>query len=630
MPTDSNQRHNGPFHRASLSVGMTPAPGHRDTGRLDESIDGVFTPGLPRRQKVVLVMDLVESVRLMAAHEAEVVQRWHGFVQHARAHVLPRHRGRHVKSLGDGLLAEFDSAPEAVGAAHELHHFFDDANAALPPDQRFHLRAGLNAAQIYIDSVDVYGTGVNLAARVASLAGPGETIVTTEVRDELTDGLDGELCDMGECYLKHVPDPVRVWRVGDAGAQPLLTPAAEQPGTLLPGIAVIPFAARSNAPEHFAVGELVADAVISLLSRSPYLRVISRLSCTAFRQRDAALEEVSQRLGAQFVLSGSYVVFGSAGGGKLLITTELSDARSGRLVWTERFNTEVGDLLQAESECAHRIALAASSAILNAETEKARMQPVATLSAYSLQLSAISLMHRSPVADFEKGRELLLALGERHPRASEVRAWLAKWHVLRVIRGISANPADDARYAMDACRQALDLAPDNPLALAVRGYALSQVMGDQEGARTDIDRALALAPNEVHAWLYRSVRNGHIGLTSEAVDSAVKARALSPLDPHAYFLLTVLASAYAANRQYGLAIDSANMALRLDTQHPPTLRILMLSQWESGDVDGANATLQKLVAVSPGLTVHSYMRMGKSQSRRRFVAALRGLNVPER
>ena len=610
---------------------MTPSPPPPDTGPVQKLTDDALAFDLPRRQKVVLVMDLVESVRLMAAHEAAVVQRWHGFVQHARAHVLPRHHGRHVKSLGDGLLAEFDSAPEAVSAAQELHHFFDDSNAALPPDQRFHLRAGLNAAQIYIDSVDVYGAGVNLAARVASLAGPGETIVTTEVRDELTDGLDGELRDMGECYLKHVPEPVRVWRVGDAGAQPVLTPAADQPGTLLPGIAVIPFAARSNAPEHFAVGELVADAVISLLGRSQHLRVISRLSCSAFRQRDAALGEVSQRLGAQFVLSGSYVVFGSAGGGKLLITAELCDARSGRLVWTERFNAEVGDLLQAESECAHRIALAASSAILNAETDKARVQPVATLSAYSLQLSAINLMHRSPVADFEKGRELLLALGERQPRASEVRAWLAKWHVLRVIRGISANPADDARHAMDACRLALDLAPENPLALAVRGYALSQVMGDQEGAQRDIDRALQLAPNEAHAWLYQSVWNTHIHRHAAAVTCALQARVLSPLDPHAYFLETVLASAYAANEQYEHAINSATASLRLDHAHPPSLRTLMLSQFESGDKEGARATMTQLLKASPGLTIQSYTSMGNADSpvRKRVVDVFRHLGLPD-
>ena len=610
---------------------MTPSADPADTGPPGALTDEALFADLPRRQKVVLVMDLVESVRLMAANEAAVVQRWHAFVQHARGHVLPRHHGRHVKSLGDGLLAEFDSAPEAVRAAHELHHFFDDTNAALPPEQRFHLRAGLNAAQIYIDSVDVYGAGVNLAARVASLAGPGETIVTTEVRDDLTDGLDGELRDMGECYLKHVPEPIRVWRVGDAGAQPLLTPASEQPGTLLPGIAVIPFAARSNTPEHFAVGELVADAVISLLGRSPHLRVISRLSCSAFRQRDAALGEVSQRLGAQFVLSGSYVVFGSAGGGKLLITAELCDARSGRLVWTERFNAEVGDLLQAESECAHRIALAASSAILNAETEKARVQPVATLSAYSLQLSAINLMHRSPVAEFEKGRELLLALAERQPRASEVRAWLAKWHVLRVIRGISANPADDARHAMDACRQALDLAPENPLALAVRGYALSQVMGDQEGARRDIDHALALAPNELHGWLYRSVWSSHIGNAADAVKDALKAKTLSPLDPHAYFIETVLASCYAANREHDMAIRHATDSLRLDAAHVPTLRSLLYAQWERGRTAEARATLSQLQLLMPGLTIAGYQSMGSALSpiRQRVVAALRGLGVPE-
>ena len=609
---------------------MTPSKPTPDTGPVQDLTDDALAFDLPRRQKVVLVMDLVESVRLMAANETAVVQRWHGFVQHARGHVLPRHHGRHVKSLGDGLLAEFDSASEAVGAAHELHHFFDDTNAALPPEQRFHLRAGLNAAQIYIDSVDVYGAGVNLAARVASLAGPGETIVTSQVRDDLTDGLDGELRDMGECYLKHVPEPVRVWRVGDASAQPLLTPASEQPGTLLPGIAVIPFAARSNTPEHFAVGELVADAVISLLGRSPHLRVISRLSCSAFRQRDAALGEVSQRLGAQFVLSGSYVVFGSAGGGKLLITAELCDARSGRLVWTERFNAEVGDLLQAESECAHRIALAASSAILNAETDKARLQPVATLSAYSLQLSAINLMHRSPVAEFEKGRELLLALAERQPRASEVRAWLAKWHVLRVIRGISANPADDARHAMDACRQALDLAPENPLALAVRGYALSQVMGDQEGAQRDIDRALELAPNQVHAWAYLSVWNCHADRSDDAVACALKARILSPLDPHAYFLETVLANAYAVDRRYPEATESAVRALRLDREHPPTLRALLLSQFESEDLAGARTTLKQLLRITPGLTLNAYRAMGNPHSamRRRVISALEALGLP--
>ena len=577
-------------------------------------------------------MDLVESVRLMAANESSAVQRWHAFVQHARGHVLPRHHGRHVKSLGDGLLAEFDSGPEALRAATALHGYFNESNLVAPSDQQFHLRAGLNAAEVYVDSIDIYGAGVNLAARVAALAGPDETVVTAEVRDLLTDGLDGEVHDMGECYLKHVPDPVRVWRVGATGPKPQLTPVHEHSGALLPAIAVIPFAARSNEPEHYAVGELVAEAVIGLLSRSPHLRVISRLSCTAFRQRDASLAEVGNPLGAQFVLSGSYLVVGTAGTGKLVITAELSEVRTSRVVWTERFNAEVGDLLQAESECAHRIALAASNAILSAETAKARVQPVATLSAYSLQLSAINLMHRSHVPDFEKGRDLLQALCERQPRASEVRAWLAKWHVLRVIRGISSAPAEDARRAMDACREALELAPDNPLALAVRGYALSQLMGDQDGAEKDIDQALSRAPNEVHAWLYRSVWSGHIGASGAAVQYALKARSLSPLDPHAYFVETVLATAYAADFQHENAIRVADTALRQDRLHPPALRALLLSQFEIGATADAQKTLATLLEATPGLTLASYRGIGSvlSPVRQRVALALRALGLPDR
>ena len=155
------------------------------------------TPPLPQqRHKVVLVIDLVESVRLMAANEAAVVGHWHRFMQHAQAVVLPQWRGRLVKSLGDGLLAEFSSASDAVRAALDLHRFFDTVNTALPHDQQLHLRAGLNGTHLYVDARDVYGHGVNLAARVASLAGPGETVVTANIRDGIVDGVDGELDDI--------------------------------------------------------------------------------------------------------------------------------------------------------------------------------------------------------------------------------------------------------------------------------------------------------------------------------------------------------------------------------------------------------------------------------------------------
>ena len=367
---------------------MTPTPAIPDPGATGSLNDGAQVPLLLRRWKVVLVMDLVESVRLMAVNEAEVVQRWHSFVQHTRADVLPRHHGRLVKSLGDGLLAEFDNALEALRAATELHRYFGAVNRRLPAQQRFYMREGLNAAEIYIDANDIYGIGVNLAARVADLAGPGETMVTSTIRDLLADDPDVMAEDMGEHLLKHVSEPVRVWRIGSTrlAAECALPHAPMQ--TALPIIAVLPFQARSAAPEQLPIGELIADAVTALLGRSDQLRLISRLSTAALHGPRARARRVGRMLGAQFVLSGSYLVAGSEGDGRLLVSAELCETHSQQVAWTDRFDTQVDDLLQARSKCVRHIVGACALAIFNVEAGKARSPPAAALSVCSLRLGA--------------------------------------------------------------------------------------------------------------------------------------------------------------------------------------------------------------------------------------------------
>ncbi|MDO8449891.1 MAG: hypothetical protein Q7T10_13925 [Rhodoferax sp.] len=586
---------------------------------------------LPISQKVILVIDLVESVRLMSADEAGTVARWHDFVRHAQTHAIPAHQGRLVKSLGDGLMLEFLQARDAVNAAQALHQALSRSNAGLSAALQMHLRAGINASQIYSDQLDIYGAGVNLAARLATLAGPGETVVSASVRDGLTDGLDASIEDLGECYLKHLEAPVRAYRVGVEGTAPVVAARLDYEVALQPTIAVIPFESRSTAPAFDAVGELIADGVIAQLSRSRDFTVISRLSATAFRGRGASLGDIQRCLGANYVLSGTYWVIGNQGGGKLLVTVELAESKTNQIVWLERFHTEVGDLLQSESECVHRIAQATHISILNRETELVRQQPMATLSAYALKLSGIGLMHRSQVADFETARLVLSELTERHRRVADTHAWLAKWHVLRVIRGISATPADDAHHALDACQRALDVQPEHPLALAVKGYALCQMLGQPEQARDCLDRAIALSPNEVHARLYRSVWSSLYGSTSEGVEEAVMAKQLSPFDPHAYFLETILASAYAFNHEYDNAIHAARRSLKLDKNHAPTLRALLLAQVEGEHLEDAQDTLKRLLATTPGLTIGAYKAMGSDESpgRQRVIAALRTLGVPE-
>lgn len=584
-----------------------------------------FSP-FPKFTKVIVVLDVVESVRLMEQDEHGFIQRWHRFVQHVRGQVLPAHDGRMHKSLGDGLMLEFGNARGCVGAAFEMQQWIRELNEALPPAQHMQLRFGAHLAEFVADDYDIYGTDVNLTARVTTLAGPGEIVVTDTLRDQLTEGLDAAIEDLGDCHLKHVAQPVRVYRIGPSGPAPILPPAS-QTAPLQPAIAIIPFDSHGSDPQHFAIGELLADGLIAQLGRTAQLRVISRLSSTAFRGRDTTVPEVSQTLGATFVLSGSYV----AAGDRLLVSAELAEARSSEVVWADRLQGDLRDLLQAESELCHRIASAAHTAVMNLEVQRALMRPLPTLESCSLLLGGIALMHRASSPNFGRAHDVLDALVERHPRSAQARAWLAKWYVLKVVRGMSDTPERDARRAIELTERALQAEPENALALAIQGHALCQLSKDVEGAIRRIDQAIDLSPNDALAWLYKSVWSMMWGSTTESIEQAEVAARLSPIDPMKYYYDMILASGLSIHGEYERAIQLATRSLRANRHHQPTLRVLLHAQFESGRVEEARSTLRLLLDEVPGLTVSSYLGMGgsDSQGRQRLAKALRQLGVPE-
>lgn len=582
---------------------------------------------MTRSTKVLLVMDVVESVRIMEQDQDGFVRRWQQLVEHAEQHVLPLHGGRIVKSLGDGLMLEFASAQGCIKAGFALLHFSDHANDDQPPDRRLHLRMGAHLAEFVVDKHDIYGTDVNLTARLATLAGPREFVVSASLRDHLAAGLDADIEDLGECHLKHVTEPVRAYRVGHAGHAPIVQATDAVPPDFRPTIAVIPFEARSNEPEHFVIGELIADGIIAQLSRSADLRVISRLSTTAFRGRPNAIAEVSSRLAATFVLSGSYI----ASSGKILIMAELADARNAQIIWADRLSGDTMDLLQAQSELLGRIANAASRSLINSEVQQSLTQPLPRLDSGSLLLGGITLMHRSSLRDFDRSRQVLEALLERHNRAAAPRAWLAKWYTMRVIRGMSDKPRQDTELALEQTRRAQDLSSDNALALAIEGYARSQLLGEAEVAQTCIERAIELNPNEPLAWLYKSVWSSMWSSPANAVREAKHAAELSPIDPLKYFFDVILASSLTINGEYDNATEYAKRSLRANHHHQPALRVLLQAQAESGKLDDARDTLKLLLREAPNLTVSNYLSMGSSASatRRRFAEVLRKMGIPE-
>ncbi|WP_332738543.1 adenylate/guanylate cyclase domain-containing protein [Hydrogenophaga sp.] len=590
---------------------MTSSPTPNTLQTPDDTGAGETALPLPQqRHKVVLVMDLVESVRLMAANEAAVVNQWRGFVHHATSTVLPDCKGRMVKSLGDGMLVEFDQPTDAVRAALTLHKYFAPLNDTLPVNQQLFLRAGLNATHLYADENDVYGHGVNLAARVADLAAPGETIITASIFDGIVVGMDAEVEDRGENYLKHWPEPVRTWAVHPVSAGSSAIRAQVPEGTALdfrPSIAVVPFETRSHVTEQFVIGELIADGVIAQLARSPDLRVISRLSTTAFRGRTSSAGEIGRHLEATFVLGGSYVTYGD----KVVIMAQLTDNRREEVIWADRLTGDVRDLMEAQSALLDALCSACSKALLNDVVQRTLVLPLPQLDSNALLLGGITLMHRSTPRDLQRSHQLLEAVVERHKRVATPWAWLAKWHIMQVVQGLSAEPARDFQRAIDTADRALDLEPASSLAMAIKGHALCHLGEDVDASHRLLQEATQSNPNDPMAWLYNSVWSTMWGTPEDSMVEAENALHLSPLDPQKYYFEMMLANSYLATGRLSQAVDLCRSSLAKNRYHLPTLRAMLIAQFEMGLVNEARETFALIMALQPDFTLTKYLAAGR-------------------
>jgi TolB-like protein/tetratricopeptide (TPR) repeat protein len=532
-----------------------------------------------------------------------------------------------VKSLGDGLMAVFDDARAAVQTARALHGLVQIGNDALPPERQMALRIGIHGTHLYADSNDVYGAGVNLAARLATLAGPGETIVSANVRDGLTDGLDAVVEDLGECFLKNVVGPTRVYRVGSAGPHSVVPGRRDFTGALQPTIAVVPFETRSSDSEHFAIGELIADGVIVRLSLGRHFRVISRLSTTSFRGRSSGSGDIHAHLQATYVVTGSYRIVSD----RILVLWELCDVRDDRVVKAGRIAGVVTDLLQFRSEIVEEIACGVHDAIFRLEVDRVQGQPFPTLQSYSMLLAAVHLLHRSSKRDFEASFNLLDHLAQKHPNSIEPRIWQAKWYALRAVQGLTSDRQADARAALACTSFALNAEPTNSFALAMQGFVHCHLSRDYESAAASLTLSVAQNPSETFGHLFNGVTQGLIGDFQAGIESYQLAASTSPLDPAMYLLDSIGAYLHLGAGHHHEAMALAKRSLRQNRMHAHTWRILTIAQAESGQVDDARASLKQLLNVQPELTINKYLADWRAGdlTRRRFAEGLRLAGLTE-
>jgi len=553
-------------------------------------------------------MDVVESVRIMEQDQDDFVRRWQQLVQQAEQKILPLHDGRIVKSLGDGLMLEFANAQGCAKAAFAMQYFSEQANEDVAPTLQMHLRMGGHVASFVADHHDIYGTDVNLTARFCTLAGPNDIVISAELRDRLVPALDADIEDMGECYLKHVEKPIHAYRIAPPGKNPAVVNLPVDVTELRPTIAVIPFTARTSDPDDAVLGEILAEEIIAALSRTPDLNVISRLSTTSLRGRDTSLPQLQSHLNADYVLSGAYRV----AGGQLILVAELIEARTGRAIWGESLRSTVQEVLQGEDRITAEVVTQLGAHVVRTEMQRATSRPMPNLESSTLLLGAISLMHRSTRSEFDRVREMLEYLIDRHRRLPTPRAWLAKWHVLQVTRGLSSGGRDETKRALEQTQRALDVDPDCSLALAIEGFVHCHMLKDLDGAAERYESALSVNPNDSLAWLFSGVLHSFRGEGAQALASSEKALTLSPLDPLLYFYQSLAASAALSAGDYKRVIELATASLRSNRSHTSTYRALAVAQALCGDLVAARKTINALLRLEPSFTVTQFLQRSPS------------------
>lgn len=578
--------------------------------------------GLCWERRAVVLADMVESVRMIRRADADLIVRWCGFVDEVRDVLLPRHSGRLVKSLGDGLLLDFPNVRSAMQAAFALHRIMSVWNAGHPPELQMCLRVGCHVADIAITPLDIYGEGVNLTQRLSALAAPGCTVGSAAWREQLVDGVDVRSEDMGECFVKHIDEPVRAYRLYPPGAcfvQPQAT-LAERTQEWRSGIAVVPFTVTPAGGQEAAAGDLIADGLILQMSLAKHLRVVSRLSSAIFRDRAGSAAEVGQRLGVHYVLSGRCVVRGAAFEG----TWELAESVGESVVEAGRVRVPLAELVEPDCAFILELAQAVHDAVFRIEGQRARLRPLPNLDSYALLLGGIQLMHNSARSDFRRSFELLTHLSELHPRSSEPRLWLAKWYALRAVQGLTPDRAVDARLALDCIARALDTDPENPFARAMEGFVHCHLTQNYERAQHCLAIAVRLNPSESFGHLYQAVIHGLRADFQAGIVSSELARATSPLDPARYLFDSVAAYLHLGAGQLDRAIELARDSLRRNRMHAHTWRALTIAQVERGDLADAQESVRHLMDVQPGLTLQNYLSSGQTDDpvRRRFADAL--------
>ena len=437
-----------------------------------------------RRLAAILAADVAGYSRLMGADEEGTLER---LKAHRRQLIDPKiaeHRGRIVKTTGDGLLIEFASVVDAVRCAVEVQRAMAERNAEVSEATRIEFRIGINLGDVIRDGRDIFGDGVNIAARLEALAEPGGICVSRVVHDQVRDKLDLVFEDIGEQQFKNIARPVHVWRIRP-GAKPAVSASLPLALPDKPSIAVLPFANLSGDPEQEYFADGMAEEIITALSRIRWLFVIARNSSFTYKGQAVDVKQVGRELGVLYVLEGSV----RKGGNRVRITAQLIEAKSGAHLWADRFDGSLEDVFDLQDKVAVSVAGIIEPALQRAEMRRSAERPTTDLSAYDLYLRALAIHFPASKESVSKALSLLEQAITIDPHYGRALSWAAVClRTLTINRWIDA-PDAGRRKAVEFTRKALQVTDNDPGVLGNAAIVLAEFGEDIGVPMALVDRA---------------------------------------------------------------------------------------------------------------------------------------------
>jgi adenylate cyclase len=555
--------------------------------------------GAQRQLAAIAFIDIVGYSILMADDEAKTHARWMTLLESVVRPLAVEHHCRLLKSTGDGVLAAFPSAFDAVTWARAVQ-IAAAPHAETAEQPGISLRISVHVGDVIEAAGDVHGNGVNVAARLQEHAEPGAIVLSEAVHDLIRSRLAIPMRDLGLLRLKNFEHPLRAYSIDPERSH---SGVPVRPGLgPLPSIAVLPLKNLSGdqADDYFARG-IVEDIIVSLAGLRELL-VIARTSTATDRLQDSDVREVGRALGVRYVMTGAV----RRSPRQIRVSVHLCDARTGGSLWSDTSEMTPGELFDVQDRIVGRIVAGIAPQVRSEELRRALRKRPENFTAYDHMLQALDILANLQRKTFPQAREFLKNSMREDASFAMPVAWAARWHSINIGQGWTRDLQRDVEQAAWLAARAIELDPDNAVALSTYGHLRSRWFQDFDAAMFYFDRALTACPNSALAWTLSALTLAYVGQSEKAIEHAEHGLRLSPLGKGVFFYYTNLGWAHYAAGNYVEAAKWTRMAAAENPMFTANLRLLCAALAALGRIDEATDVAKTMMRLDRNFTLAHY------------------------